>query len=124
MLSIGSTANIPQVCGLLATYEHQGQGELSSSFPVQLDSPSCFASKTYKTIRGHIPNEHSHILEGLLEEKSLKLHAICVLNQPHISKKRCRFYPVLPCSLDIVVYGPLELLGVIGEWFQAYEVYL
>ncbi|EWZ94181.1 hypothetical protein FOWG_04548 [Fusarium oxysporum f. sp. lycopersici MN25] len=112
------------VCDIIATYEQTGEEELPSSFVVYLDSASRFRTGTYKTVKGRIQPDHCSVIESLLEEESLNLHIICLLDQHHVSKKKRRLYPILPCSLNITVYGPFGLFEDIGNWFQDYDIFL
>jgi SWI/SNF-related matrix-associated actin-dependent regulator of chromatin subfamily A3 len=64
------------------------------------------------------------MIEGLLEDGSINLLVACIPEQPQASKKKGRNHTMLPCTLDITVYGPVELFDEIGQWFQDYEVYL
>ncbi|KAF3799117.1 hypothetical protein GCG54_00015297, partial [Colletotrichum gloeosporioides] len=103
----------------------RGQEHLSSYFPVCLDSSSRFSSENYRTLRGQIQDDYGHMIEGLLEEKSLNLQVRCILDQRHsVAKKKGRGHLALACSLEISVYGPFELFDDTGGWFQDYEVYL
>ncbi|CAG1982698.1 unnamed protein product, partial [Fusarium graminearum] len=111
------------VCGVSATYNQIVEEQLPTSFKVNLDTGSRFSAVLYK-IKGRIPSDHSSMVESLLGEKSLKLHTDCVLYQRHEPKKKGRLFPILPCSLNITVYGPLNLFGEIGKWFQEDDIYL
>jgi SWI/SNF-related matrix-associated actin-dependent regulator of chromatin subfamily A3 len=105
-------------------YEGRGEKKLAPSLEVRLKSPSYFTSETHGLFKGRIASEHHPLIEGLLDENTLRLHVICKLKQHHTPKKRGKLEPILPCSLDITVYGPLDLFEEIGEWFQGHEVYL
>ncbi|KAI1388866.1 SNF2 family N-terminal domain-containing protein [Hypoxylon trugodes] len=112
------------VDNITATYEQRSQEALSPYFTVQLKPSAHFTSDIYKSFLGRIQTEHCHMIEGLLEEKSLKLHVRCTPAQGQSTKKRGRSNNVLYCSLSIIIYGPLGLFGDIGDWFQDYGVYL
>ena len=64
------------------------------------------------------------MIQGLLDDKSLALFASCSIdtNAPH--RRSAASYSQASCSLDITVYGPIELFDEIGEWLQEYNVYL
>ncbi|KAI1131059.1 SNF2 family N-terminal domain-containing protein [Nemania abortiva] len=106
-----------------ATYEHQALQNLPASFEVQLDPSSRFSSKQYPFIRGRM-TEHGQTIADLLDEGTVILHSVCTVDSKSITKKGSRRAMRLPCTLDITVYGPIDLLGEIGDWFQDYEVYL
>ncbi|OTA67438.1 hypothetical protein K449DRAFT_365300 [Hypoxylon sp. EC38] len=64
------------------------------------------------------------MIQGLLDEPTLNLHVNCVLNLQPTKSKSFRTSKLLPCTLEVTVYGPLELYEEIGSWFQEYEIYL
>jgi hypothetical protein len=106
-----------------ATYDRLGPGKLPESFSVSLDRSSRFSSKEYDFIRGRIQPEQSRMLQGLLEEESLKIYVVCIAGDRMPSKKGRSAAPQ-PCSLELSVYGPKDLFDDIGSWFQDYEIYL
>ncbi|KAK2616692.1 hypothetical protein QQS21_000304 [Conoideocrella luteorostrata] len=99
------------VCGLTGTYEHQSQEELTSSFPVIIDSPQDFGLTTFRGIRRFVHNKYSQMLKDLVCEELLKLHVICSPIQQQVTHKKARSFHVLLFSLKIVVYGPSTFLG-------------
>jgi hypothetical protein len=64
------------------------------------------------------------MIQVLLEEESITPQVTCVPDQAQPLKKQGRSYYTVPCTLDIILYGPFELFEEIGEWFQRAEVYL
>ncbi|UPK96324.1 hypothetical protein LCI18_007259 [Fusarium solani-melongenae] len=69
-------------------------------------------------------NEHGQMIQGLLDEETLDLYVSCtILDSQSSTNQKTRFAP-LQCTLEITVYGPLELFSEIGPWFEDYEVYL
>ncbi len=64
------------------------------------------------------------MIQGLLEENSLQLFVTCAVDAEPTVRKSSRAISQLPCTLDITVYGPRDLLEEIGDWFQEYDVYL
>jgi SWI/SNF-related matrix-associated actin-dependent regulator of chromatin subfamily A3 len=92
---------------------------------VYLSSPSSFASKKGINVKGRIQNEHCNMIETLLEDGSIDLQVACIPEaQTHCPKKKGRNLLMLPCTLEITIYGPLDLFEEIGQWFQDCEVYL
>ncbi|KAF1954514.1 hypothetical protein CC80DRAFT_448709 [Byssothecium circinans] len=62
------------------------------------------------------------MIDGLLGEQSLVLYTLC---KPDLTQKsRPTALTQLSCSLEIAVYGPLELCEEIGSWFEDYDVFL
>ena len=92
-----------------------------AGFPVALKSASEFVGQDGVSIRGTIRPDFIHITSALVEEKDLILQAKCIPNDQTglISNKRSS-----PCSLSIIIYGPMELLDDVGEFFQKYEMFI
>ncbi|KAK2593643.1 hypothetical protein QQS21_008647 [Conoideocrella luteorostrata] len=99
---------------------------LSSPFEVQLDSSNNFSAKDYPGVSGQILSEHGQMIQGLLDEKTLNLYISCTIDDSQTSetKKTTRISMMLPCFLEITVYGPSELFDEIGTWFEQYQIYL
>ncbi|KAI1130950.1 SNF2 family N-terminal domain-containing protein [Nemania abortiva] len=97
---------------------------LPAEVPVKFNSFDQFESvDDDETIAGRINSNHSQMIYGLLEEKTLQVFASCILNKDS-STKAARVLKILPCSLELTVYGPIDLLDEIGDWFQEQEIYL
>ena len=74
--------------------------------------------------RGHIDSTHGQMIQGLLDEKTLQLYISCSVGEASGNPKSSWGTVLLPCTLQITVYGPAELLDEIGPWFQDYDTYL
>ncbi|KAI0814685.1 SNF2 family N-terminal domain-containing protein [Xylaria sp. FL0064] len=97
---------------------------LPAEVPVKFNSSDRFTSVDGdETITGRIHSNHSQMIYGLLEEDTLQLFASCITNKDS-STKPARDLKILPCSLELTVYGPIDLLDEIGDWFQEQEIYL
>ncbi|KAI0905097.1 hypothetical protein F4823DRAFT_157792 [Ustulina deusta] len=116
------------VSNLAAMYEHQGSGKLSSSFEVKLGLCDRFSSDQDKHIQGRIQGEEAQLVGSLMDKPALKLYVVCTIDAkpvpPPTMKKRARNQELWPCTLDLAVYGPMELFDGIGNWFQTFGVYL
>jgi hypothetical protein len=64
------------------------------------------------------------MIQGLLDEESLALYVLCIVDVDLTNLRRAKSYEQISCTLEITVYGPLELFEEIGSWFQDYEIYL
>ncbi|RSM00791.1 hypothetical protein CEP52_008933 [Fusarium oligoseptatum] len=96
----------------------------SAAFSVQISSSTEFKSNGGPNISGHIFSEHGQMIQGLLDEETLDLYVSCIIQDSQGStSQKTRSVP-LRCTLEITVYGPLELFGEIGTWFDDYQVYL
>lgn len=113
-----------QITAISARCGRQNSCEISLPFPVQIDSFDRFSMKDRPEVHGRILPEHGQMIQGLLDEQALDLHVSCTLDSESSARKSSRNSVQLPCTLDITVYGPLELFEEIGSWFQEYEVYL
>lgn len=127
-LRLLDTANIIKICDLKGTYENKCYDKMPATVSVHMDSSTRFVSTHYTTLRGRIHNDYSAMIEDLMEEASIQLHVSCTLIQRHDeTKRKARSWAPLAslaCSLDITVYGPLELFENMGPWFQGYDVFL
>ncbi|KAF2868792.1 SNF2 family N-terminal domain-containing protein [Massariosphaeria phaeospora] len=90
----------------------------------RLDSSQRFTSVDCTGTHGLILPHHGQMVQGLLEERTLQLHASCSPDTEPTNRRQLVSYAQLPCTLEITVYGPLELFEQIGDWFQEYDVYL
>jgi SWI/SNF-related matrix-associated actin-dependent regulator of chromatin subfamily A3 len=64
------------------------------------------------------------MIQGLLDEQALNLFVSCTLHDDTPARRGTRVPLQVPCTLDVTVYGPLDIFEEIGTWFQEYEVYL
>ncbi|KAH7012301.1 SNF2 family N-terminal domain-containing protein [Microdochium trichocladiopsis] len=60
------------------------------------------------------------MIQSLLEEPDLSLHARCYPDEQSGTRKSV----IQQCTIDITVCGPFSQLDEVGTWFQDYEVYL
>ncbi|RMJ17029.1 hypothetical protein CDV36_003298 [Fusarium kuroshium] len=88
---------------------------------IQINTSTEFKSDEHPEICGSILSEHGQMIQGLLDEETLDLHVFCTIEDS--SQQKTRSTP-LQCTLEITVYGPLELFDEIGTWFEDYQVYL
>ncbi|KAI0459294.1 SNF2 family N-terminal domain-containing protein [Xylaria acuta] len=97
---------------------------LPAAVPVKFNSSDQFTSvDDDDAITGRIHSSHSQMIYGLLEEDTLQLFVSCITNKDS-STKKARDLKILPCSLELNIYGPIDLLEEIGDWFQEQEIYL
>ncbi|KAI1415220.1 SNF2 family N-terminal domain-containing protein [Hypoxylon sp. FL1857] len=119
--AIEQNERIPHISG---TCEQFGSCHLPPEFPVQLNRSDHFSVKNNGEVTGRIQSIHGQMIQGLLDEQTLDLHVNCILDVQPTKNKSFRNSKMLPCILEITVYGPLELHKDIGSWFQEYEIYL
>lgn len=118
MVCFGMVPSIPGRC------ESKDWRKFTSHLPVKLESSTSFSAMDEPAVIGRISGSHSQIIQGLLEEQSLELHATCVADEDTASGKTSYVSTLITCTLDITVYGPSELFDEIGSWFQDYDIYL
>lgn len=75
-------------------------------------------------IQGWIVSDQAQMIQGLLDEPSLHLEILCSVDSEPAPKDTGRVFKKYSCTLNITVYGPLELFDEIGAFFQEYEFYL
>jgi hypothetical protein len=77
-------------------------------------------------IVGRIMSDHGQVVQGLLDETSLDLHASCALDSSQTLElqKGPRALATVPCTLEITIYGPKDLSDELGSWFDDYQIFL
>ncbi|PVH94734.1 hypothetical protein DM02DRAFT_721125 [Periconia macrospinosa] len=95
----------------------------AETFPVHLISSSRFWVSEPSTLVGHIASQHGNMIDGLVSENTLKLFVSCTTETTYTQRNNGAF-SLVPCTLDITVYGPMELFDEIGDWFQDYDIFL
>ncbi|KAK1751104.1 SNF2 family N-terminal domain-containing protein [Echria macrotheca] len=76
---------------------------------------------------GKFATEFVDMIHELIDEGNLRLQFKCMTTQPtkHQTAKRSRGSNlVIPCSLSLILYGPLELSETVGDFFQEMDLYL
>ncbi|KAF2680949.1 P-loop containing nucleoside triphosphate hydrolase protein [Lentithecium fluviatile CBS 122367] len=115
------------VCfGVVPSIEARCENRNSSTHPfaVHLNSSESFSSVDPPERTGFILPQHRYMIEGLLNEATLVLHAVCILETASKNRSLPTVLSQVSCTLEVAVYGPYELFDEIGEWFQEYNVYL
>ncbi|UZP43118.1 hypothetical protein NXS19_010934 [Fusarium pseudograminearum] len=99
---------------------------LPTSFPVELQGSTRFSGKDLTNVSGHISPDYSQMIQELLDETYLELHVSCITDgfRSVNAQKPPRGPSTISCSLEISVYGPLEVFEELGTWFEHYQVYL
>lgn len=98
---------------------------MPTDFLVDMESAECFVAVDNKHVRGRLRTDYGQMVQGLLDDKTLKLFVVCSPSQVARNlQKPSKFSTAVPCSLEVVVYGPSDLSEEIGSWFQDYDVYL
>lgn len=99
---------------------------LPTSFPVKLQGSTRFSGKDLPNVSGQISPDYSQMIQELLDETYLELHASCIVDsfQTLNAQKQSRGPLTISCSLEISVYGPLNIFEELGTWFEHYQVYL
>ncbi|KAH8648716.1 P-loop containing nucleoside triphosphate hydrolase protein [Tricladium varicosporioides] len=98
--------------------------DIPSTFSVQIEFSNRFSARDGIRIEGRIPTEYGEMIQGLIDEPTVTLHVSCVVDDKPTAKKPSHKFELLPCVLEITVYGSLEIFEEIGTWFQGYEIYL
>lgn len=90
-----------------------------------MESAERFTSTEYEQFQGRIHTDHGQMMQGLLEDSTLILFVTCTPSKGgQNTRKGFKASVVLPCTLDVVVYGPLNMSEDIGSWFEDYDIYL
>ncbi|KAI1748343.1 SNF2 family N-terminal domain-containing protein [Xylaria castorea] len=97
------------------------------SIPAQLDSCDRFTLMHGRYSKGNIRTQHRQMLQAILDEPTVRLQVSCILEDDdgEKAKKRIRSTSrTISCSLNFVLYGPLDLSEELGTFFQSYDIYL
>ncbi|GAB1316916.1 alpha-1,6-mannosyltransferase [Madurella fahalii] len=100
-----------------------------SRYSVQLESANSFAAVDDATLTGRISSDFTFLVTNLLDEKELELEVSLSVTEDSMKpagKPRPQRVVTAsrPCSLDIVLYGPMSLFEDIGSYLQDYDIYL
>ncbi|RWA06777.1 hypothetical protein EKO27_g8325 [Xylaria grammica] len=95
-----------------------------SEVSIRFHSSEQFQSIDDELISGQVRSNHTSMIHGLLEEDTLQLFFSCVINKNPSTSNPRRSLKILPCSVEVTIYGPLELLQEVGDWFQEQDIYL
>jgi len=102
-----------------------------SWYPVRLETANSFMGHdSSREIWGSIGPDFVLLTNALLDETALDLQVVCQLNESHSqgppkrTKALAGATSSIPCSLNIILYGPLDLFEEIGDFLQHYEMYL
>ncbi|EYB23040.1 hypothetical protein FG05_30596 [Fusarium graminearum] len=98
---------------------------LPTSFPVELQGSTRFSGKDLTNVSGQISPDYSQMIQELLNETYLELHVSCITDgfRSVNAQKPPRGPSTISCSLEISVYGPLEVFEELGTWFEHYQVH-
>lgn len=117
--------NGDQIPNINAKCHRLGRSNIPQTFTVDLVSSEQFISTDKDIgIRGKIPPEHGHMIQGLLGESSLDLEVSCSIATPNGSAHSDKSIMQLSCSLAITLYGQVELFDDIGNWLEEYDIHL
>ncbi|KAJ4007318.1 hypothetical protein NW752_007702 [Fusarium irregulare] len=123
-----TTVCFGMVLGISARCEQKGatRQNLPTQFPVKLESSTRFIAESRTEIVGRIMSDHGQVLQGLLDETSLEFHASCAIDssQAFELQKEPRALTTVPCTLEITIYGPMELFDELGSWLDDYQIFL
>lgn len=121
--SIKQVAGIPGQCEVATRQDHTS---LSQPFAVELETAREFLCPSVEKLRGTISTEHGQLLQAILDETSIRIQVMCLLDeQNNGTRKPASLLPqLISCSLSINLYGPKKLFDEIGTFFQDYDIYL
>ncbi|KAI0400766.1 SNF2 family N-terminal domain-containing protein [Xylaria palmicola] len=94
--------------------------------PARLDSCREFTLMSRTHSKGTISTQHVEMLQAILEEPAILVQISCTLNGDNRKNpKRMRSASrIMPCSLNMILYGPLSLSEELGEFFQSHDTFL
>ncbi|KAL9622787.1 MAG: hypothetical protein Q9160_002906 [Pyrenula sp. 1 TL-2023] len=72
--------------------------------------------------QGKVSSPESDLISGLLEESAIRLQSTCAVRQHKVSTLHKA--SEVPCSLSIIIYGPIDLSEDIGHYLGDVGVFL
>ncbi|KAH6974576.1 SNF2 family N-terminal domain-containing protein, partial [Ilyonectria sp. MPI-CAGE-AT-0026] len=99
------------------------------SYPVNFTDNEHFTGIEHSDLKGKLSSELTYITIALRGDDALELEVNCSMpdnSDSSAPKGQLRRRPGLStqCSLDIIIYGPMELFDDIGSFFEEYDIYL
>ncbi|TPX07805.1 uncharacterized protein E0L32_010492 [Thyridium curvatum] len=98
--------------------------ETNLEFPVFFRSPETFAGIDDSSLSGKVETSFVHIVQSLQDETRINLQVTCMVQQSDCQAKRPRKYLSVPCCLQIILYGPIELYNDIGTFFEEHGFFI
>ncbi|KAI0421832.1 SNF2 family N-terminal domain-containing protein [Xylaria grammica] len=122
----GSFSGITGECEFTPGLSPSSRDPSLQSISATLDSCSEFTMTDGGYSRGTISTQHRQLLQAILDELTAQLQVSCTFDGTDGEKpKRVRSASrIIPCSLNIIIYGPLSLSEELGDFFQSYDIYL
>ncbi|KAI0470248.1 hypothetical protein F4859DRAFT_486125 [Xylaria cf. heliscus] len=97
---------------------------VATEVSVKFESSEKFRSFDNEAIAGQLHSSHSQMIHGLLQEDTLELFVSCFADMKTTASQQSRSSRFVPCTLEVTIYGPIDLLEEIGDWFQEQDIYL
>lgn len=88
---------------------------VATEISVKFESSELFSSLDHGAIAGRLHSDHSQMVHGLLQEDTLELFVSCFTDKKTTALGKGRSLRLLPCTLEVTLYGPIELLEEIGD---------
>lgn len=74
--------------------------------------------------RGSVSSDQRQMIQGLLGDALLVLEVSCKPDSEIAIRKMDRVLKRRKCSICITIFGPMDLFGEIGSWFEEYDICL
>ncbi|KAI5465359.1 SNF2 family N-terminal domain-containing protein [Mariannaea sp. PMI_226] len=121
-------AELFQITGLLGRC-HLSSSPNLTSYHVQLRDAESFVGLDDAAFKGKLSHEFTYVTVALLAENDIVLEAYCSVSENSCGSGARSQAGLIPgystkCSLDVIIYGPIELFEDIGSFFEEYNLYL
>ncbi|KAH8652844.1 SNF2 family N-terminal domain-containing protein [Ilyonectria robusta] len=122
LVCFGMLVGIPGTCRRRALAE-------TSGYPIKLETPESFVGTKDPNLKGDVSPDSTYLTTALLEELTLELQVACTvsIDPPKLMSngKPLRVSGLTSkCSLDIILYGPIELSDAICTFIEECNEYL
>ncbi|KAF7522527.1 hypothetical protein G7054_g12116 [Neopestalotiopsis clavispora] len=113
------------VANLSGTLERRHIQNVLVDLEVKMESSQHFTLVGNEHLQGNLHVDYGQMMQMLLDEEMLQLFVTCSTSKiEQSSRNSSKLSALIPCTLDIVVYGPSSLHKEIGPWFQQFDIFL
>lgn len=90
-----------------------------------MESAQRFSLIGHDNLEGNLHVDYGQMMQMLLDDQTMKLFVTCSTSRiERSSRNSLKRSTPMPCTLDIVVYGPSSFHKEIGPWFEQFDIFL
>lgn len=113
------------VTNLSGTLERRHTQDFLADSLVEMESAQRFSLIGHDNLEGNLHVDYGQMMQMLLDDQTMKLFVTCSTSRiERSSRNSLKRSTPMPCTLDIVVYGPSSFHKEIGPWFEQFDIFL